>query len=598
MNKIIKTIFVALTTIGVLVLTGCTDDFKTPTLEEVRAVALRTTVTVSFTTFDQDEMLTDLKLTLTGVDSKGEDYSDVKTVTISGGLYATEEDLEQDPTLESEQFLGEEESITFSGLETGYKYTISFVGTYNDKVREMYDDVEVSTSEKGGSVETAWEITTYEELNTTVRDDSDGYFILKNDIDCSNTTTDKARELKPLFSSSKKFEGSFDGQGYKISNFYQDSYDQDLGLFGNIGASGKVFDLDIENVDLNSSRYTNFYAGAVAGTNTGEITDVNVMNITITTKGPDDGVQYVGGFVGQNKDAGTITNCTVTVGHLNLNVPNDGRIGGFVGSNEASTNSPSVVNCSTNVLIDVQIPTQPSYTADDEGVEINLSIGGFVGRNTGNVNEGETSSKIIIYVDKTATDKEFNETEFSDDNLSVENVERLPLIGKISLNLGGFVGVNQGHITDSKTSVTEVVADVPFVDELRVGGFVGYNEFFGVISGSLINSSVKYSIIVGEDTILNEEVKDNSNFDGVNDLTMNYIGTFVGLNSNEVTTVGSIVLSSGCTVTVSVSLRYSWEEEVTTEDETSPATDEVEYETVYDFEDLSVKLNGLLEGTN
>ncbi len=599
MKKFIKMILVSLSFVVILTLTGCKDDFITPTLEDVRAVALRTTVNLTFTTMDEDDMLTELKVTITG-EHDGEEYTETKSVTISGGSYADEEDVEQDSSLEYDQFLGEDETLSFTGLQIGEKYTLSFVGTYNDKVKTMYDDVVVNTSEKGGSEETAWEITTYEELNTLVRDDNDGYFKLMNDVDCANADTDKAQELKPFFSSSKKFEGNFNGQGFTISNFYQDSYDQDLGLFGNIGSAGEVYDFNVKNVDISSSRYTNFYAGAIVGTNTGVITDVHVTNVTITTKGPDDGNQFVGGFVGQNKESGTITNCSVTTGHLNLNVPSNGRIGGFAGTNEASTKVPSIIDCSSNILIDVQVPTNPAYSSDDEGVEIVLSIGGFIGDNRGYISGSETNSKILVYVDKTQTDYDNNTDEFEDDNLEVENTDRLTLIGQIDLNIGGFVGNNlAGSIINSTTTTNEVIVDMPYADLLRVGGFAGYNDSFANISDCLINATANYNIIVGEDTILNEEVKDNTEFDDVNHtLTMNYIGTFIGLNNNETTvTIDDIKLSNGSTVSITVTLRTSYEKEIVPEgDDADDSEDaEAEYETIYEFNELKVILNTILK---
>ncbi len=544
-----KKIFLFLMTFSLLFITGCkgdsNDNFfeekeekeetfvsKIPYLSNVETVTLRTTVNVTFTIMDQDEILTELKLII-----KSQGYTKNKTIDITGGSYSTEEDVEVGLADEVDQFLGESHLVTFTDLKIGLKYTISFVGTYNDKVRTIYEDVEVETSETGGSFDTAWEITTYEELNTLVRDDNDGYFILMNDIDCDDS------ELKPFFSSSKKFEGNFNGNNKTVSNFYQDSYDQDLGMFGNIGSSGNLYDLNVENIDLNSSRYTNFYAGGIAGTNTGTITNVHVTNVTITTKGPDDGSQFVGGFVGQNKEGATITNCSVTTGHLDLNVPGNGRIGGFAGTNEASTKVPSIIDCEAkDVLIDVLIPENTCYDKDDFGVEIVLSVGGFIGDNRGNISCSTTNSNIIINVDGN---------------------ERNEFIGKITFNIGGFVGNSlTGSIYESTTETKNVTLDIPYIDILKVGGFVGHNDLFANITECKINADVIYAIIVGEDTILNEDVSDNKDFATEDhELTMKYIGEFIGLNNNIYLNDNDI--ENSYSISFNITLKYYDEIELT-----------------------------------
>lgn len=517
MNKLIKRVVLFMTIACVFTLTACSDKYVKPTIEMKIAHALRNTIDLEFVIWDIDEELVDLKITLEGKHD-GEDYTDYKTVSIYGG------DYEEDDETGEEVFIGEEKEYTFSNLLIDNTYEIKITGTYGEKSRNMLDEKIILTTSTKGSEEDKHEISNFDDL-LTVKLDTDGYFELTNDIDCSADGV--AQELSAFFTSSKKFEGDFNGAGFTISNFYQDGFDQDLGLFGYIGSNGSVYDLTVVGASFKSTRYTDVNIGALAGTNTGEITNVNLKDITITSTGPDDGKQFVGGFVGANKDGGTITNSNVDNVEINLNAPNNVRAGGFVGTNISSTKVSSITNVNvSNATVLVQVASKPSYTSDDEDVEVVLNIGGFIGDNRGAIDDATTDAAIGVYVDGTKTDANYNPDDFeieSDDYSDYDQVNRHAAISKMSLNLGGFVGANlAGSISGGITTTEEIKVEVGFLDYLRFGGFVGYNDYAANLQECrlTVSTSVEYVLVVGEDTILGGTVNNND---------INYVGVIVGL---------------------------------------------------------------------
>lgn len=126
----------------------------------------------------------------------------------------------------------------------------------------------------------------------------------------------------PKGGTTRWFEGTFDGQGHKITNFNVDVRIKSAtnqypfgGLFGrnsgtikNLQVEGATIYAEAESGTLNSSA-----AGGIAGYNTGTITYCVVKSSNITAKinyGVDGACSYAGGIAGAQKD-GTISYCYV-----------------------------------------------------------------------------------------------------------------------------------------------------------------------------------------------------------------------------------------------------------------------------------------------
>lgn len=140
-----------------------------------------------------------------------------------------------------------------------------------------------------GTEENPYWIETADQLQN-INEDVTAHYVLKTDIDLGNV------DFTPIGNAtSGAFSGSFDGNGYTISN---------LSVF-----SGK-------------------YAG-LFGCNEGTIKNVKLSGIFVY------GTRYVGGVVGHNTTLGTVENCTVLSGDVESDGGlNDVNVGGICGYNE------------------------------------------------------------------------------------------------------------------------------------------------------------------------------------------------------------------------------------------------------------------------
>lgn len=211
------------------------------------------------------------------------------------------------------------------------------------------------TMDGEGTLENPYLICTEEQLKN-VNYYLTSYFKLMNNIELENEWTPISAYNSSMGSSDYEFQGDFDGNGYKISNLaINNNTSRYLGMFGYIGKSGKVHNLDLE-CNISGTREV----GAIAGINSGTIENVKVEGNVV-------GTSVIGGIVGDNR--GTIlksySSAEVTASNsyaggiagdnqgtiekvINTGKVNGGYgIGGIVGRNRARfiiTNSYSIGN--------------------------------------------------------------------------------------------------------------------------------------------------------------------------------------------------------------------------------------------------------------
>lgn len=154
---------------------------------------------------------------------------------------------------------------------------------------------------------------------------------------------------KTIVDKDTRFKGTFDGQGYTISNLKVDHSDSELpaGLFGVL--NGTVKNLVIDGVDIQAKKS----AGAVAGSmfNTGLIDKCTVKDATVV------GYHYLGGVVGNLY--GSVTNCTVDGVELTAEYEligdnkydNADKVGGIVGFSQNDNGGKITGNTAKNVTI-------------------------------------------------------------------------------------------------------------------------------------------------------------------------------------------------------------------------------------------------------
>jgi len=198
--------------------------------------------------------------------------------------------------------------------------------------------------------------------------------VLHNDIDASptrtwnetGTDTGIYQGFNPIASTG--FTGTFEGNGYTISNLYINRPTQDrVGLFAPLAGSGGgqfVRNLNIFNADITGEKDVGILASFIDGTGTTvAITDVSVSG-SITFAGTHD-TWGVGGLAGGSIN-GVLIRCHAVVeisAATGLSISQQ-HIGGLLG-----TNAGSCANCSADGSISVTLTASST-----------VNIGGFAGR--------------------------------------------------------------------------------------------------------------------------------------------------------------------------------------------------------------------------
>jgi len=143
------------------------------------------------------------------------------------------------------------------------------------------------------------------------------------------------------------FEGTFDGNGYVISNLHIQG-GRNLGLFGILLSGGRISNLGLEAVDVNG---TDLFVGGLVGLNYRGIITTSYSSGTVS------GISGVGGLAGSHSGGGIIT-----TSYSRGSISGTTGVGGLVGLNHGGS-----------------IATSYSTAA----VTGDASLGGLVGENYG-----------------------------------------------------------------------------------------------------------------------------------------------------------------------------------------------------------------------
>ncbi len=166
-----------------------------------------------------------------------------------------------------------------------------------------------------------------------VNEDNDNYgslyYKLGGNIDLGGSANGN---WTPIGGSSNYFYGSFDGDGFTISNLYTNAQARDLGLFGYIGSTGTVKNVGLVGTEIIGTRTSGGIAAFNYGTiqycfNTGNITGYGGTVVTYGTGG-------IAGFSSKS-----ISNCFNTG-----SISSQFSTGGIVGLLKAGTDV-TVENC-------------------------------------------------------------------------------------------------------------------------------------------------------------------------------------------------------------------------------------------------------------
>ena len=161
-----------------------------------------------------------------------------------------------------------------------------------------------------------------------IRDNSSGFYLLMSDLDSTTAnytglaspTANGGKGWQPIGAFNYTFTGTFDGQGYEISDLFINRPDDDLiGLFGCVEPGGVIRDIGV----VNASVIGNWGVAGLVGENVGIISHCYFTG-SVT------GVDKVGGLVGKNFAAVMNSYSTSSV------TGSGGSVGGLVGSNEGN----------------------------------------------------------------------------------------------------------------------------------------------------------------------------------------------------------------------------------------------------------------------
>ena len=291
-----------------------------------------------------------------------------------------------------------------------------------------------------GSSENPYQLSSIIQLQE-IQNHLDAHFIQTSDIDALATATwNNGEGFEPIGDNVDSFTGSYNGGGFTVDGlFINRSTEFNVGLFRNING-GRVSNLSLQAIDIAGGERV----GGIAGSNEGVIDSVSVQG-SITSE------RISGGLVGLN--VGPIRNSEASVDISGTEI-----IGGLAGIN-------------SNIII----KSYASTVINDDVSE----AGGFVGRNSGRIDES--------YVEG-----------------SIEGTNII----------GGFVGTNNpgGAITNSYTLADVIGSDV-------VGGFIADNNTateveFSYASGIVTGSSNTGGFIgthSDESSLLNGNYWDSEN---------------------------------------------------------------------------------------
>jgi hypothetical protein len=283
----------------------------------------------------------------------------------------------------------------------------------------------------------------------------DGYGALASE------TANQGRGWEPIGTQDKPFMGTFDGQGFEISDLFIGRLDTGhVGLFGFVG-EGLITNVGVVNayvvgewcvgglVGINWGTLSNSYSdgsfsgsdqvGGLVGGNGGSVT--NSYSTGIVT-----GDRHAGGLVGACN--GPVSNC-----HFAGSVSGESRIGGLIGGISGSTVSNSYFD--------------GSVSGSDQ-------VGGLVGGNGGSVSNSYSTGSV-------SGDRHVGGL-VGASNGPVSNSH---FAGSVSgeSRIGGLVGGMSGS-TVSNSYFTGSVSG----SSDQVGGLVGYN--YGTVSKSYSSGSV------------------------------------------------------------------------------------------------------------
>lgn len=148
-------------------------------------------------------------------------------------------------------------------------------------------------------------------------------------------------DFAPIGTIEQPFEGTFDGNGYKITNISFGDTDADyVGLFGVI-EDAVIENVSIEGIEVSGNDYVGTLVGFAQGS-AKSIANCNISNATVTGK------NYAGGLIGATDEKSLVSSVVIYNSTVAAKVTAAGdKVGGLVGYLKGGISNSSVVGTVT-----------------------------------------------------------------------------------------------------------------------------------------------------------------------------------------------------------------------------------------------------------
>jgi len=358
------------------------------------------------------------------------------------------------------------------------------------------------------------------------------------------------------------FEGTFDGQNYKITNvkFISSSTIYDQGLFGHT-QNATIQNVDITLVDYYGEKdFSNAKSPSMGGivaiaggaTKISNCTVSGTLNVYAIYS--NNNTAYVGGICGLTQGTTEITRCT---NNATINGPSD-----IPSSSGIQITAGGIVGC-TNDTSKVK-----THVVNNGTVNGYYRTGGIVGYGRGEIS-GCTNNGVVNNSSDYTSDAIGGIVGFANNSTNkcsitnCSNNETITAYGVTSnnyANAGGIVGRNDGTTISACTNSGEVCTKLGSM----VGGIVGYNTG-GTIQNSTNDNVITYDHLTDNEYAYMGGIAGQNYGGTISNCTINYslstmnfkiqrVGGVVGLNRNNGSTTAQI---DNCNVINSViALKY------------------------------------------
>lgn len=325
----------------------------------------------------------------------------------------------------------------------------SFIGKVSDQYipegAQRVSAISSFTSGKTYLISDASDLTQLATLVNSGKSTAGVTFIMTDDIDMASVTG-----FTPIGNSTNTFRGTFLGNGHTINNIKNESLTTNfVGVFGYTNGA-TIQDLGINNLKLTNTGNAATYGGGLVGyannttiENTYVTGDANFASGISLGNSSTSADVYGGGLVGFLSSTSTINNSYTNISTSVIGALNNVSLGGLVGSNQGNVSNSYVGNTTVGSFVVLK----------------DYNVGGFAGENTGSISNSYALATVIGYT-QTST----------------------------RMYMGGFVGHNSnGSIANSYASNS----DINYIVDGGSTGTGTFGAFIGTNSGttSIINTA-------------------------------------------------------------------------------------------------------------